>query len=367
MERVLTLKANYFADVFGYDIYIVNTDSAEKQPFYSLSPNVKVINLAIDFDKMHGKPFYKRALLFVLKQAIYRIKLRRCLNELKPDITVSMLRREVSFLASIKDGSIKIAEAHAQRDSLRGPWGQKANIFKILFSQMWIRKMISSLKKMDCVVILTHADLENWNELNNVSVINNPLPFFPQLQSTCASKNVIAVGRYLPQKGFDMLLNAWKLVSDRHPDWTLRIFGEGMRDVLAAQVNELSIADSCILERPVSNIVEKYLDSSIFVLSSRYEGLPMVILEAMACGLPVVAFSSYGPNEVIRDGDDGILVENGNVLELAERISFLIDNEDVRKEMGKSARNNIQRLEIANIAEQWRKLFERAVLHQNNV
>lgn len=132
-----------------------------------------------------------------------------------------------------------------------------------------------------------------------------------------------------------------------------------MREQLQNQIYELGISPSCILEHSTPDIVDKYCKSSIFVLSSRYEGFGMVIIEAMACGVPPVSFTCpCGPRDIISDGINGLLVENGNIEGLAEKICYLIENENVRREMGRQARMDIERFRIEPIAEQWKTLFE---------
>jgi len=358
MERVLTLKANYFAENFNYDIWIVLTDGKEKKPYFELSPKINVINLDLNFDEMFGQPFYKRVVQYLRKQYIYKKKLRKCLCELRPDITVSMLRREITFLPFIPDGSRKIGEAHVNRVNIHNAFGNKMNLVKRFISKYWMSRLMRALGMLDKFVILTHEDVANWGGLDNIEVINNPLTFFPERTSTCCEKNVIAVGRYLPEKGMDLLVDAWERVSRKHPDWVLKIYGDGPRNVLLDQIVRLNVSQNCFLEKPVANIVDKYLESSVLVLSSRFEGFGMVMPEAMACGLPVVAFSSYGPREIIHPDKDGILVENGNVEEFAKKICYLIENEQSRKKMGEQARINVQRLKIEYIACQWRDLFE---------
>jgi glycosyltransferase involved in cell wall biosynthesis len=360
MERVLTIKANYFADILGYEIYIILTDGKDKKPYYKLSPKIHVINLDINFDELWNKPFLQKAKLYISKQRIYRKELRKCLSQIKSDITVSMLRREINFINSIQDESVKIGEIHINKDNFRDLKNDsKANFAKKIISIFWMKQLIKELKKLDRFVVLTNKDKEKWIELENTLVIPNPLPFYPESISENSNKTVIAVGRYVYEKGFDRLISAWSYIHKRHPDWCLHIYGDGPEEQLLEQIYSLKLEKSCILEHAVNNIADKYCESSIFALSSRFEGFGLVICEAMACGLPAVAFDCpWGPREIIKDGIDGLLVENGNIQELTDKICYLIEHEDIRKEMGKQARINVERFRIENIALQWKELFD---------
>ena len=145
----------------------------------------------------------------------------------------------------------------------------------------------------------------------------------------------------------------------------LNIYGGWNRDAYQKQIDELGLTNVIKCNGPVSNIAEKYQESSIFVLSSRFEGLPLVLMEAMAIGLPPVAFTCpCGPRDIIHNGEDGILCENGNIEKLAEGICRLIENEQLRKEMGQKAAQNIQRYTIDNIMKQWDELFQE--IHRNH-
>ena len=144
-------------------------------------------------------------------------------------------------------------------------------------------------------------------------------------------------------------------------EWTLEIFGQGNQTDYRELMKELGIdANRCHLNGPVEDVVKVYQDSSIFVLSSRFEGFGMVLIEAMACGLPVVSFDCpAGPDEIITDGVDGLLVPSGDVHALAEKLMTLMSDEDLRKRLGKQARLTAQRYDMANLANQWTALFDR--------
>lgn len=361
MERVLSIKTNYFADILGYDVYIILTDEKEKKPYYELSSKINVINLDINFNQLWDKPLYKKSLLYFKKQNIYKKRLAECLNKIKPDFTVSMLRREINFINSIYDGSIKIGEMHVSKANFRDLKEESNTSFvKKIIAFFWMKQLTNELRKLAKFVVLSHEDKEKWTELNNSCVIHDPLSFFPNKVSDCNNRQVIAVGRYVYQKGFDILINSWSFVNKKHPEWTLRIYGEGkMKTELEELIQSLNLSKCCILEPTVSNISEKYIESSIFVLSSRFEGFGMVITEAMACGVPAVSFACpCGPKDIISDGVDGLLVACENEVELADKICYLIENEEKRKEMGRQARINVERFKMENIANQWKELFE---------
>ena len=216
------------------------------------------------------------------------------------------------------------------------------------------------LKKLDRFVVLTEKDKEAWVELDNVCVIPNPLSFIPQNISKLTEKRVIAVGRYCHEKGYDLLLKAWCIVQNSIADWRLEVFGEGDRSQYEEMISSLNIdRQRCILHGRSSNIQDEFEKSSLAVCSSKFEGFGLVITEAMSCGLPVVSFDCpWGPRAIIHDGEDGLLVENGNVEKLADAIIWMIQHPEMRSKMATKAIENVQRFSIEKIAEKWKSLFD---------
>ena len=360
VERVLTLKANYFADHFGYDITIILTEGKNKPMFYPLSNKIHVVNLNIGFEELWTCSFAKKVLVYLKKQRQFKKALTKELMRIHPDVTVSLLRREINFLNDIKDGSRKIGELHVNRANYRNFETNDSNFIKNLFAKFWMYSLVSKLKHLDQFIVLTEEDKKAWAELPNISVIPDPLSFSPTQKSSLSVKRVIAVGRYVYQKGFDLLLQAWATIERQYPDWQLAVFGDGNRIPYEQQMKELGIDDSrCHLYGPTTDIQQEYVNSSLFAFSSRFEGFGMVLVEAMACGLPVVSFDCpCGPKDIVRDSEDGILVENGNIELLAMSLSKMMRDEALRQAMSKAALKNVQRFRIEQIAEQWRNIFE---------
>lgn len=360
MERVITLKANYLAR-HGYEVHLILTDGGDKPPYYPLDASIKVHQLYIDFEELYRYALPRRVWLYRIRMRMLKNKLDGCLCTLRPDITVSLLRRDINVINQMTDGSIKMGEIHFDRIHYRNfsvSW--LPSWLNACIERYWMKSLIREVRKLSKFVVLTHEDAAFWPELQNVCVIPNPVSFMPASVSDCSRKQVIAMGRYVAQKGFDHLIAAWRMVVDKHPDWVLKIYGDGhLRGQLQQQVEELNLADSCFLEHSVSDVESVFCKSSLFVLSSRFEGFGLVIVEAMACGLPVVSFACpCGPKDIIADGVDGILVEPQNVEELACKISYLIENEEIRKSMGHQAAINAHRYDIESIAPFWMQLFE---------
>lgn len=360
MSRVLSQKVNYLAEHTDYELYVVLTEQADKPWYYQLSPKIQHINFGLDFDSLYQQPFFRRLLAYRRKQTQYRKLLTDYLMRVRPYITVSVLRREINFINDIPDGSKKVGEIHFNKQTYRifekhwlPVW---ANGY---ITHRWQKNLENEVRRLDKFVVLTRQDSNNWMGCDNLVVIPNPISYFPQMVSDGLAKKVIAVGRYTRQKGFDMLIQAWKIVNVHHPDWELNIYGPGNRDEYQHIAEDLQLSEVVHCHEASPDIYARYAEHSIFVLSSRYEGFGLVIAEAMATGLPAVSFRCpCGPEDIIKNHEDGLLVENGNVESLADAISYLIDHPEERKQMGKRAMTSAQRYRENTIMQQWIKLFD---------
>ena len=357
VERVLTLKANYFAEHFGYDITIILTEGKGKPLFYPLSDKIKVVNLDINFEELWTCGFVKKVFLYLKKQRRYKKLLTAELMRIRPDITISSLRREINFINGIKDGSRKIGELHINRANYRKVENSESNWLKHLFARYWASRLVGHLRKLDKLVVLTETDREAWKELDNVVTIPNPSPFMPSSVSPLTEKRVIAVARYSHEKGIDLLLEAW---AEAENDWRLDVYGEGDTTPYEHLIDKLGVDRSrCQLNGRTSEIEQEYLKSSIAVCSSRFEGFGMAIVEAMACGLPVVSFDCpWGPRSIIHDGEDGVLVRNGSPSALSQALVLLMNDKNRLKTMAVAARSHVQRFTIEQVVESWQqKIF----------
>jgi len=360
VERVLTLKANYFAEHFGYDITIVLTEGKGKPLFYPLSEKITVINLDIGFEELWTCSFLKKIVVYLRKQRRFKRQLTAELMRLRPDITVSLLRREINFINGIKDGSKKIGELHVNRANYRNFRIEDAGMLKRLFAKFWSLSLLRHIRKLNKLVVLTEKDKESWVELDNVVTIPDPLSFESATVSPLSEKRVVAVARYSHEKGIDLLLQAWAEVEKNNSVWRLDVYGDGDREPYERLIEQLRIdRGRCRLHGRTNDVEKEYHRSSLSVLSSRFEGFGMVIIEAMACGLPVVAFDCpWGPRSIIQDGVDGLLAENGNVGVLAEKLTYMMAHPEERQRMGMNAVRKAERYKIDRLANDWQQLFE---------
>ena len=360
VERVVSFKASYFAEQLGYDVTIIVTEGRGRDCYFPLSDKVKVINLELGFEELWRASFMKKVFLYLSKQRQYKRLLKAELMRIRPDFTISMLRREINFLTDIQDGSMKIGELHVNRANYRNFEVNDTNLVKSLFAKFWMKSLVGKLRHLDRLVVLTDRGKSDWPELANVTVIPDPIPLQTEVVSQLKEKRVVTIGRYAYQKGYDLLLHIWSEVEKKFPDWSLSIYGMGNQSQYSQLMKNLGIdAQRCLLNGPVNDVSKIYGESSVFVLSSRFEGFGLVLAEAMSCGVPVVSFDSpYGPSDIITDGVDGFLIKDWNEKAFADKVCLLIEEADLRQRMGQAAIHSSQRFQPDRIILEWQKLFE---------
>lgn len=359
-ERTILLQASYFAE-HGHEVHIVTTEDVSRADmFYECSNKIYFHCLHINYKNVDGKlsPF---AIIRRMRLGkLHRLLLSDLLYKIKPNFTFTLFGHELSFLYKIKDGSYKISQFHFSKnykliESRYLSMSLAGKMFMLI--KDWRKRQF--LKYYDAFVVLTKEDASYWGKMHNIHVIANAVPFNSEKSALCDNKIVISVGRLAYQKGYDMLVDVWKNVSGKHPDWKLIVFGFGPEhDSLSKKISSLGLDDNVIINAPVSDIVSEYLNASIFVSSSRYEGLPMTLLEAMSCGLPCVSFACpCGPSEIINSGQNGYIVPLGDIRQMSDRICQLIENNEQRKLLGMNARKSMENYSIENIMRKWIELF----------
>lgn len=358
MERVLLNKVTYLSQLPGWKVAVLTTDQHQRPPFYPFPEKVRMTDLGINYSEDNGKGAWKKITGYLRKRKEHKRKLTALLLKEKPDIVVSLYPSESSFIPDIKDGSKKVLELHYCK-FFRLQYGRKGLLGWI--DKLRTRQDEQIVRRFDKFVVLTNEDRGYWGNLPNIEVIPNAAMHVSDAYSDVMNKRVIAVGRLDYQKGFDRLVQAWQLVrhTGKFTDWKLDIFGQGeWREMLQQMIDKAELQDSVRLNRPTKQIGEEYVKSDMLVMSSNYEGFPMVMIEAMACGLPVVSFDyKCGPKDIIQPGINGLLVPNGDIQALADAMMKVMEDEAYRKMLSLNARKVVDTYSEQAVMSQWIRLF----------
>lgn len=365
IQRVTIVKANALAEIEGNEVYVVVTDNKEGKIVHQLSPKVHLIDLDINY-------FYRdteRSRILNYMVVAYKNKkhysaLKRFLTDIKPDVVISVGTSEKYLLPAMKQRSWKIIrEFHHVRNKYRSK-NAKGALESILAPFLDYYDFHIKEKQYDKIVVLTQEDKDtNWSGFDNVSVLPNPVSFESDADSSLNNKVVVTFGRLDPMKNFSSLIRAFQLVSQKYPDWKLRIYGDGSQKVdLHNCIEELSLQNIVFLMGFTDNVKEALYQSSIMSLSSLTEGFSLVLVEAMECGVPVVSYQCpCGPKDIITDGVDGFLVPVNDERAMADRICQLIEDEELRHKMGAAAKETAKKYHIENIIKEWMQLFNELI------
>ncbi|WP_158214665.1 glycosyltransferase family 4 protein [Prevotella sp. P5-50] len=365
-ERIFCDKMNWLAEVAGYEIVFVTYEQGNHPFAYPLSKKIRYVDLNTRFFTTGTMPLLKRIRFKFTMPRLFKHRLRQLLDEIQPNLVISTTNSLFLFREILSMPYRHVVESHVYYGRL----------LQYIFTHIpWLDRKISQhllkmLKRCEKVVVLTHKDAACWKGYDNIEVIHNVVTNYPEKITDVADrpKRIIAVGRLHEQKGFDLLIQSWQLIAARHPDWQLVVYGHGGDlQKLQQQLEKAGLTSSMTFAGTTDNIYKEYQNSAFYVMSSRYEGWGLVLVEAMSCGLPCVSFDCpYGPSDIIRDGEDGFLVENGNIQQLAEKMELLINNKELRERLGVRARLNAARFTSDNIMPQWTKLFETIVQNDNH-
>lgn len=350
LERVVSLIANGLANC-GHNVFIISIGKGVL-PAYDTDERIKLheLNFTNTYKKTSRIRFigWIRILLRDIKKTI---RIRHLLKSIHPDFVVAEgieLFRHVNFVK----WTIPFKAIGCEHR-----WLEANQSFTVKLGQKLAIKNASKL------VVLSKEDLATYQKkypnASNLKQIYNPIAFNTKSNYQPNSKIVIAAGRYVPQKGFDLLIESWSRIADKIPDWELRIFGDGeLRNELQAQIDHYNLSNVklCGFTKELDRELEK---ASIFALSSRFEGWGLVLIEAQAKGLPCISFNcKCGPSEIIDDGVNGLLVSPENTEEFAEKLLLLMQNEELRRSFSANAQKDLYRFDSEKVVGEWIALFD---------
>lgn len=365
VERVMADKMNWLAEQ-GYEVTLVTYEQGRHPYAFPLHPSIRLIDLDTCFFKIGKYSLLKRIFIFIKLRRQFRVRLQTLLNDFQPDVMVSTTYsiKLMDIILSMKTKAYRLVESHVACYSETKTRDYRHHLPLKFFAFLYDKWMLGRVAKADQMVVLTKGDANDWREYaSNVVVIPNPVTLYPEkiLPHDGSCHRILCVGRLHEQKGFDMLINAFALIAYKCKEWTIEIYGDGPdKTMLKELIHQYNLDGRIIINSPITTIYDEYQRSEFFVLCSRYEGLPLVLNEAMSCGIPCVAFRcKYGPEDVIEDHKTGLLVDNGNIQDLADKILWMINHPKERLQMGRYARQAAARFDKNKVMQLWIDLFSR--------
>lgn len=348
IERMLAMKANLLVEQYGCDVVLLTYEQNGQSFPYTLSPDVRCVDLGVKLYSAYKLPypmryFQKLRLRRQLKDAI-----RTFLEKENPGIVVCTDKdaHEMNALYHAHSSEKLIIEAHTGMIDHQMQVQRTPRLYRKLVAEKDMARLKLAVSRFDALIALTSDDAKSWSPYIKTVSIPNCLPYRPHQPADLSveKRRVVAAGRLDYQKGQDLLLKAWKRVEEVHPDWRLDIFGDGQeKAALNSQISSLNLK-TVTLHPSTTNIYTEYLNSDFLVCSSRWESFGLILIEAMSCGIPAVSFDcDNGPRSIIADGQDGLLVKNGDTDDLADKINYLIEHLDLRQQMGQAAYKNVAR------------------------
>jgi glycosyltransferase involved in cell wall biosynthesis len=370
-ERVATTMANHWA-AKGWEVTILTTRFGRESPCYGLHPYVTHLDLSsqrfrenpeesqpsarLD-DLMHDCSQPERAAL--IPEAAHILSIRRAIVSTSPEAAISYIdRTNICVLAAIRGlgvPAIVSEQCDPNHSSLDAGW-------ELLRRRLY--------PEAAYVAVLTDESLGYFSSLAQMRGRIIPNALTPSVFSHSDEapqqrhgRTLIAMGRLAHEKGFDLLLSAFALVATKHRDWTLEILGEGpIRAYLLSCIQKHGLEERVLMSGFTRRPFDAMRRADLFALSSLDEGFPNVLLEAMACGLPVVSFDCpSGPRHIIRNGVDGLLVPPRDAHAMAAALDRLMGDEVERKRLASRAREVVERFGVAKVMTMWEELLVECV------
>lgn len=362
-ERVITDKANFLANA-GHQLLLVSYEQGQHPLPYELHPSVGYKDLDCRFFTLSKYSLPLHICHFLRLRNKFGKALHSTVEDFKPDVVVLASDWQTLMGAVVKSVNPipVIAEFHNTYAHIMRKVESSDNWLRKVVTQFYYRQTISNLRKCLKLVVLTEIDAQNWRRhFDNVCVIPNPVTQYPDVIDDIPKDNgrIIFVGRFNHEKRIDRLITAFSMFADRYPDWHVDIFGDGNeKEKLLRQIDECGLVKRVVIHEPTKAIYDEYKRSEMLVLCSEHEASPLVLVEAMACGVPCVSLDCpTGPRAIIKDGETGLLAKDGDVNDLASKMEWLIAHEAERKEMGRKARVFAASRKQDVVMGQWEKLY----------
>ena len=367
VERVLSQPLSLLADSGEYDVYLITYNQYGAPFSFPISEKVHYIDLAtryIERCSYHGLfQYFDR---FFSGRSFKRL-FHHWVETIEPDVVtcIDMHLADLKAVLSLKIDVKKVVECHCGLSSYYVDLENIENRCKRNRARNLKQKLIRTIRKFDRIVVMTEAERDECNLGDKVFFIPNMLVSYPEKipEHTHTYHRIISVGRYAYQKGYDLLIEAWKLINNKYSDWSLHIYGShdgdmGNYDLLKRTIEDNKM-QNVFLHQASDDVYSKYAENDFYVMSSRYESFGLVLIEAMSCGLPIISFDCiFGPRSILADGENGILVPPSDVEKMADSISFMIEHTDERIRMGLNARTAVLKYRSETIISYWRQFYQ---------
>lgn len=367
VERVLSQRLSLLAESGMYEVYLITYNQYGAPFSFPISDKVHYVDLAtryIERCSYHGLfQYFDR---YVSRKIFIRL-FRHCVERINPDVVtcVDMHLADLEAVLSLKNNVVKVVECHCGLSAYFEDLEKIENKYKRNRERTLKQKLIRAIRKFDRIVVMTEGEQREWHLGDKVFFVPNMLASYPEELplSTQTYHRIISVGRYAYQKGYDMLMQAWKIVEEKHSDWSLHIYGShdgdmGDYDQLLHMIEDNHI-QNVYLHSATNDVYSKYGENDFYIMSSRFESFGLVLIEAMSCGLPIVSFDcNFGPRSIVADGETGFLVPPCDVTKLAQSICFMIEHNDERIRMGRNARAVVKLYKPERIISIWQQFYQ---------
>ena len=348
IEKVLSQKANYFAEILGDEVTIITYNQQNKKPSYSFSSKITFMDLGVNYEI--GRSYFHPKNLKKVPRHIYGLK--KVIHHLKPDVVISSsFGPDFYFLPFVASRIPKIKEFHSTRF-----FSSKS----ISFKSLMMKKMTDYMESKFAQLVILNEDEVKYFKSDNVTIIPNPAEIGVE-KCNLEKKKIIAAGRISYQKNFEDLIEIGKKIFEEFRDWEIHIYGDdylGRKDILQKVINDSDLQYNIFFKGTTPDLKKTFLEYSIYAMTSNHETFPMVLLEALSVGLPIVSYDCpTGPSRIITNAEDSFLVPYKNLDIFTEKLKLLMQNENLRQEMGIKAIENVQRFSIDKVMQQWKNLL----------